>query len=374
MVVSSLTGQPNSNDATPQVLASQIANATDIVEAYQQGGLALSQVVQPARCLIFERDRLGHLKIAYRLDLPGSTAPATDEITLTGQLQHWLLTADVTQPALLPAQPDTLLVPLRTAADLYGIVVLQGCTRPLDQAALAALELLATTLSLSLTLFSLRSQLAQTTSTLQIDEAIMHDRRRIAREIHDGVAQSLAYLGLKVELFERLLERNPGAAKEQAALIRDIVKATTADLRRCIGDLRQPLTGSGNVVAQVMAASQDTPTTEQTASPQRLPPERPSTLEQTVMAIVRESFQNIRKHADARNVRVEVAKEGATLRVTIIDDGQGFRVEELLNIGDHFGLAQMRELAQELGGNVSIISAPGAGTRVEAMIPAQALE
>jgi hypothetical protein len=235
MVVSSLTGQPNSNDATPQVLASQIANATDVVEAYQQGGLALSQVVHPARCLIFERDRLGHLHVEYRLDLPGRTAPATDETALTEQLQRWLLTADVTQLALLPAQPDTLLVPLRTADHFYGIVALQDCTRTLDQAALATLDLLATTLSLALRLFSLRSQLAQTTNTLQLDEAIMQDRRRIAREIHDGVAQSLAYLGLKVELFERLLERNPGAAKEQAALIREV------DLRPRLPEIPQPV-------------------------------------------------------------------------------------------------------------------------------------
>jgi NarL family two-component system sensor histidine kinase LiaS len=145
------------------------------------------------------------------------------------------------------------------------------------------------------------------------------------------------------------------------------------DLRRCIGDLRRPASGQGAAItAQLRSLASTlnpTPNLElalQQVSGTRLAPE----VERTVIGIVREALHNIRKHAEANSVHVEVMREDDALRILVADDGQGFRVEEQeQDSGQHFGLAQMRELAQELGGHLFIESQPGSGTRVEALIP-----
>ena len=75
-------------------------------------------------------------------------------------------------------------------------------------------------------------------------------------------------------------------------------------------------------------------------------------------------------HANANAVRVEVQREGDQLHVLVADDGQGFEPgQEQVGPDPHFGVKQMRELAQEMGGDLSINSAPGTGARVEAVIP-----
>jgi NarL family two-component system sensor histidine kinase LiaS len=228
-------------------------------------------------------------------------------------------------------------------------------------------------MSLTLHTIVLRGQLAKAVLPEQVEEAITQERRRIAREIHDGVAQSLAYLNLKTELLDRLVERDPAAAREQAGIVRQLLQTAMTDLRRCIGDLRRPASGQGAAItAQLRSLASSlnaTPNLElalQQVSGTRLAPE----VERTVIGIVREALHNIRKHAEANSVRVEVAREDDALRLLVTDDGQGFRVEEQeQDSGQHFGLAQMRELAQELGGHLFIESQPGVGTRVEALIP-----
>ena len=364
--------------------ADRIAAARAVADLYRRGCSALGAVLHPACCLLFERDEYGQLNLAYRLDAPSRSQPTTAPLAIAEQIQGWWLALVQAsgpprgaRPVELPGKPRSFVIPLVADETLHGIVVLQECMRPLDQEAERELIALGTTMSLTLHTLSLRSQLAKAVLPEQAEEAITQERRRIAREIHDGVAQSLAYLNLKTELLDRLVDRNPAAAREQAVVVRQLLQTAMTELRRCIGDLRRPASGHGPAITaqlRTLASSlNEMPKLElalQQVSGTRLAPE----VERTVIGIVREALQNIRKHAAANTVHVEVTKEGNALRVLVSDDGQGFVVAEKANDpGEHFGLVQMRELAQELGGDISIKSQPGEGTRVEALIPVKAV-
>lgn len=360
--------------------ADRIAAAREVADAYRRGSAALSAVLDPACCLVFERDEYGQLLLAYRLDAPGRPAPKTAPLIIAEQIQGWWLALvqasgppRAARPVGLPGKPRSFVIPLVASETLHGIVVLQDCRLPLDAESERELLALGTTLSLTLSTLTLRGQLAKAVLPEQVEEAITQERRRIAREIHDGVAQSLAYLNLKTELLDRLVERNPAAAREQAVIVRQLLQTAMGDLRRCIGDLRRPASGHGPAITAQLRTLASTlpemPNLElalQEVSGARLAPE----VERSVIGIVREALHNIRKHAAANSVRVEVTREDDALRVLVIDDGQGFQVADRPGeAGGHFGLVQIRELAQELGGDVAITSQPGAGTRIEAVIP-----
>ena len=360
--------------------ADHIATARDVAEIYRRGSAALAACLGAASCFVFDRDEYGQFDLAYRLDDPARPAPKTDPLTTAEQLQGWWLTLvqgsgppSVARPLPYPDRPGSFVIPLVADATLHGTVFLRDCARASDAVAAREALSLATTMALALHIAVQRAQLQKAVLPEQVEEAITQERRRIAREIHDGVAQSLAYLNLKTELLDRLVTRDPDAAREQAAMIRQMLQSAMAELRRCIGDLRRPASGQGAAITaqlrSLASSLSEMPNLQlalQEVSGARLAPD----VERTVLGIVREALQNIRKHADAKTVQVEVTREGEALRVLVADDGQGFRPEQQrADPGHHFGLLQMRELAQELGGELAIASQPGIGTRVEALIP-----
>ncbi len=284
--------------------ADRIAAAREVADATRRGVAALSAVLRPACCLFFDRDEYGQLGLAYRLDAPDRGQPTIAPLAIAEQIQGWWLATvqasgppRAARPVELPGEPRSFVIPLVAGETLHGIVVLQGCLRPLDPEAERELIALATTLSLTLHTLALRGQLAKAVLPEQVEEAITQERRRIAREIHDGVAQNLAYLNLKTELLDRLVERNPAAAREQAGVVRQLLQTAMTDLRRCIGDLRRPASGHGPAITaqlRTLASSlQEMPKLElalQQVSGARLAPE----VESTVIGIVREALQNIR--------------------------------------------------------------------------------
>lgn len=358
----------------------RIAAATDVSEVYRRGSVALVELLAPACCLIFDRDEFGQLGLAYRLNLPDRAEPGLGPADAMEQVQGWWLATlqasgplSSPRPQALPDQPGTLIIPLVASESLHGFVVVQECERALDPEIEREAIGIATTVSLTLHAIVLRASLARAVTPEQLEEAITQERRRIAREIHDGVAQSLAYLNLKTELLDRLVARDPAAAREQAAVVRQLLQGAMTDLRRCIGDLRRPATGQGPAMTSQLRSLANSlgemPNLElalQQVSGARLAPE----VERTVIGIVREALHNIRKHADANSVRVEVAREDDALHLQVIDDGRGFQPDDLVDQAEqHFGMTQMRELAQEMGGHLFIDSQPGSGTRIEALIP-----
>jgi signal transduction histidine kinase len=201
------------------------------------------------------------------------------------------------------------------------------------------------------------------------------ERRRIRRDLHDGLGPALSSAMLKLGAARRLLPPS-SPADDLISEVRDDMRATVADVRRLVYDLRPPaLDQLGLVLAIRDYAEQyvsDSETgmrvTVEAPESDSLPP-LPAAVEVAAYNIAREAVTNAARHARARSCRVrlklEDAPERSELCLEISDDGVGLPAERPAGVG----LSSMRERAEELGGKFSVESPPGGGTRVLACLP-----
>lgn len=207
--------------------------------------------------------------------------------------------------------------------------------------------------------------------------AVIEERARIAREMHDSLAQILGYLGLEVQTLEALARQ--GATDqllEQLQAARTTIKSAQADVRENILSLRTTLAGDMGLYAALqeyvdefsvqtgIQAVLDHPTGD-------APPLAPLA-ETQLVRIVQEALTNVRKHAGARRVEVNLRVHDEHLRLQIVDDGAGFDPAQVAG-NRHFGLHTMRERAESAGGVLVIHARPGQGTRVELVLPLVAI-
>jgi signal transduction histidine kinase len=195
------------------------------------------------------------------------------------------------------------------------------------------------------------------------ESAVADERRRIARDLHDGVAQDVAFIASQSK------RMNEQARDESLALISSAAERALADSRCIVGALTrassQPLSASIALQAQEFARRWSLEVDVATKEDVAVSPEK----QEAVLRIVGEALSNAARHAEATHVQIEVAAGEGPLRVAVTDDGRGFDPESphLGTLG--FGLRSMRERAQLVGGDVELLSAPGHGTRVEIAIP-----
>jgi two-component system NarL family sensor kinase len=202
---------------------------------------------------------------------------------------------------------------------------------------------------------------------------VMEERNRLAREIHDTLAQGLTAVSLKLETADALLEANAPAEQVQQ-VVQTALKLTQANLeeaRRSVLDLRAaPLEGRTLVEAlttltQSWSQEQQVPVCLTTTGARPLPVR----LEVGLYRMVQEALANIAGHAQAQHVNLELHHTPAELRLTIEDNGQGFVVDE--TPPGHYGLIGLNERAKLLGGQLRLESCPGAGVRLQVTIPAE---
>lgn len=203
--------------------------------------------------------------------------------------------------------------------------------------------------------------------------AVLEERDRLAREMHDGFAQALALLNLKLRAAQRA-SVNADKFHSELDEMREIVDSAFEDVRQMIGDLRTPLPSASGFVpgledyVQTFALRynlQATVRTDANARNARCAPP----VEIQVMRIVQETMANVRKHARAERIRAAFTRVNGTLTIQLQDDGQGFDAAATARTTGHFGLAIMRERAASFGGEMAIQSAPGAGTTIELQVP-----
>ncbi len=204
---------------------------------------------------------------------------------------------------------------------------------------------------------------------VQAEEA---QRRRLARELHDEPLQLFLHLGRRLER----LGRDPGVteavAHELAEARRQALDAATR-LRNLARDLRPPaldelgfLAALSSLVADVEEESELVADIEVKGVEVRLSSE----LELGAFRIVEEAVRNTVRHSGAHKLRVIVSFQSQALSVTVADDGRGFALDKVGELGSgHFGLSGMGERARLLGGRLEVGSAPGGGTEVVATIP-----
>jgi len=207
---------------------------------------------------------------------------------------------------------------------------------------------------------------------LRIIEAQEEERKRVAREIHDGPAQSMANVVLRAELADRMMSQgNIEQAKVELRDLKSLVRSSLSDVRRIIYDLRpMALDDLGLVPAlrRFIEAYGDSKEFEIDFRIFGLEERLPSSMEVAIYRLVQESINNISKHAKAKHVTVHLEFKPLKILIKIVDDGIGFAEAELKK-GSRFGLMGMRERVKLLDGEIQIISAPNQGTKILIEIP-----
>jgi signal transduction histidine kinase len=194
------------------------------------------------------------------------------------------------------------------------------------------------------------------------------ERRRLRRDLHDGLGAQLAGLNVQAGALRRLIPRDPDAADELAVELRDELRSAIADIRRLVYDLRPPaLDDLGLVEALRQLAerygSKDEPLRVVVEAPEDLP-NLPAAVEVAVYRVTQEALTNVARHARARICVVRlVLNEDVALE--IVDDGVGIPAQRSAGVG----LSSMHERASELGGSCVVQSVPNGGTQVLVRLP-----
>src|SRR5918997_6916520 len=200
------------------------------------------------------------------------------------------------------------------------------------------------------------------------------ERRRLARELHDGPAQALAAALFGVDLAVGALDRAPATAREELLVARALVRDALDDVRALMAGLRPRLLEErGLVVAlKVMAAMPPLWGTEVSVETQGFGAEErlPADVELALFRIAQEAVSNARRHGAASRVRVSLVVRPDVAELLVADDGRGFLWEPEFGWSSRGeGLPGMRERAELLGGTLRVESAPGAGTRIAVTLP-----
>lgn len=193
------------------------------------------------------------------------------------------------------------------------------------------------------------------------------ERRRLRRDLHDGLGPQLASQTLGLEAVEQLMTVHPDRARHLLASLKTQVQEAIADIRRLIYELRPPTLDDLGLVGalQQSATRYESETLHFTfAIPEPLP-ELPAAVETAVYRISQEAMTNIVRHAQASQAAIRLTCSGNHLVVEICDNGKGLSAAYQAGVG----LQSMRERAAELNGRCMIESLPGGGTKVEARLP-----
>ncbi len=200
-------------------------------------------------------------------------------------------------------------------------------------------------------------------------------RHRLARDLHDGVAQTLANTALALELAQRRARSDLPGALDDLTRLRERVLEAHRDLRDLLFELRPVVLeeqGLTSAVLSLIERMSGTAGTRVVAREVELATRFPPEVEAGVFHVVREAITNAIKTGRAATVLVDLRDDGGALCASVEDDGRGFDVATTLSTYSSrgsLGLLQMRESARQIGGTLTIDSAPGKGTRVSLRIP-----
>jgi signal transduction histidine kinase len=217
--------------------------------------------------------------------------------------------------------------------------------------------------------------LQRSTSTDVVDQGVSAERRKIAQELHDGLAQELTGVVLALEGAQRALDKDPALLGPQLAKASRDARATLMDVRQYMTALRQSETGGLNLPVTLGRLVDDL--RRQTGLHVQMEEsgearELDAVVERAVIRIVGEALRNVAQHAGATTAKVALTYGQDGVVVTVEDDGKGFDVDETFRGAEdrgHFGVVGMRERAEAAGGHIVVRSEPGKGSIVRASIP-----
>jgi signal transduction histidine kinase len=260
-----------------------------------------------------------------------------------------------------------LAVPVRTSAEPLGVLVainaIDHSLRPEHTAFLSILGALAAT-SIA------HARLAENSRHAMLAS----ERDRIARELHDGIAQSLFSVSLGLELCKKLVVRDQATAVRRLEELQDELGGSMLELRRLVYDLRPVRLKDAGLVGALRAWVRDVTSDRELHGGVRVngdeypltPPQ-----EACLYHVTKEAVSNVARHANAGSFDVEVTFTPEAVVITVADDGDGFDVDAVTSLDDGtgIGLRTMRERVAARSGVLLVRSSPGAGTEVRAWLP-----
>lgn len=194
--------------------------------------------------------------------------------------------------------------------------------------------------------------------------AVLQERQRLAQNLHDAVNQSLFSAGLIAEVLPRVWDRDQDLARQSLEDLRRLTRGAMAEMRALLAELRpSSLTDAElgdllHLLGNGFTGRTNIPVGVTIVGQRILPAE----VQVAIYRICQEALNNVAKHAAASSVEIYLKHEGATLELSIRDDGKGFETGSIAS--GHYGLNMMRERAEAVGALLSVTSQPGHGTEL----------
>lgn len=201
------------------------------------------------------------------------------------------------------------------------------------------------------------------------EAAVLEERRRLARDLHDTVSQQLFALHMSASSLPKLLERDAAHAQKVMEQLIAMSSSAQRQMRGLIAQLR-PMELQGRTLAEALerwfpdyCRQNGLQGTLDLQIHRRLKDAK----EHQLFLIIQEAMANVVKHAEAKSVRLYLGETDRQISLHIEDDGSGFSADQVRT--GAYGLSTMRERAQKLGGDAEIVTKPGSGTRVRVSLP-----
>lgn len=208
---------------------------------------------------------------------------------------------------------------------------------------------------------------------MKIIKAQEEERRRIARDIHDGPAQNIASLVIKTEIVEKLLKRGNIHIEDELKDIKTQLRAVLKEIRGIMYDLRPISLDEVGLIPTIERMAADMSYEKNIAIEIKKISDYPifnSLNKLIVYRIVQESLNNIIKHSGAKNVVIRMDVRQDSINGSVSDDGKGFDADSFMEAKDKsFGLSSMKERAEIAHGSITIKSVVGKGTKIMFSIP-----
>ncbi len=361
-------------------ITSQSLELDDMLDACLDRILQCWEADGPAVHLLDEQT--GMWNLAYHRALPPELVPLIREVPLTRFPLEPILTkkqpiliadldefvADDRQVLERHGRKFHVAVPLRSRDKLIGSLVVRA-KRPdtFTSGDLQLLSLIGSYVASAIERIRLQAEVKRFSA--------LEERDRIAREMHDGLAQALGYLNLQsLRVADLLSSHRPDQARKELEQLRRAVKEAYEDVREGIFALRLAASREKGFIPNILAYLREFETQSGIEaqlvidgdSAGRLSP----TSELQLIRIIQEALTNIRKHSTDSKALLKIESVGEEAKITIEDNGQGFDPDTLHEeAARHYGLQFMRERAESLGGRVEIETKPGEGTKVIVKVP-----
>lgn len=268
---------------------------------------------------------------------------------------------------------NALIIPLRSRFELYGVIITVVEQGRYEQEQLELLTALGNNAIIALQNAQLYQALRDERDRLLAKEDEV--RRQLARDLHDGPAQTLAAIAMNAEFIKKLIVSAPQRVGTELDELADMARRANADVRTLLFELRPVILESSGLVAALSHYVQRFPAEDLPRvhfHGEEVGLRLAATAETTVFNVVQESINNAKKHARARNIWVSLKTLGNRLVIQVQDDGQGFDVAQQQDAATRrgsYGLLNMRERAASVDGNIGITSARGRGTTITLTVP-----